>query len=1794
MLLNKCTLTNPVYDRVSLKQILAGLFCLLLTTASGVFGQAIISDPATVEQLMTHGEVTCDTANGSASQIRAEQRLTILGSSEFPNSLLQAQLQSIRTIACPVSRNGAFAELVDTPVALSMPCTAAIALEQAETAYDSGLFSAALEGYTSALECLENCEPTEVTDALTNSALVGRAGILARVGRMNELQALFDSMEGRAVTGRSGQILRNAREGLHMMRYQPDLAFMCGPIALQSIYKQMHGRPHADLHSEASTTKGVSLARLDTLSRQVGLELQIAFREPGAPLMSPAVIHWGLNHYAAILEERNGKYHVVDPTFAEDFWMSAVAIDAEASGYFMVPVGDLPTGWRTVTTEEAETVWGRGAVRARNTNSTRRSDSRTPQNRSGCGMAAYSAHLHMVSLNITDIPLAYTPPYGPEVAFELNYVERDISHLDTPLYGHMGPQWLYRFHSFLEFSLDTAANIHTATVTLPGGGRDTYMFEDASPDFAPPAQGGVVGLPSELNPETGTRLQAIYLSENGQPWELYLYRLLFPDGTFYTYDATALQGTRLYLSSITDTRGINSSLQFGYSELPSGAQRLETITDAAGGVSHLLYVDRLSEFPELDFNPSTTDPLRIIGFLDAAGRHAKIHYDAAGRLERIVDAVGIESIMAYDGDTDEIVGLTTPYGTSTFRRGSVEDDPNIFGWLEMEDALGRVERLEYTQHAPGVSPVDVNAPDAEQVLIRTRFSRQYRNTFYWDHQGWSMHPGDYTYAHIYQWLHDEMYALSTGVLESYKAPLESRVYYNYPGMTEPEDATLADMATLLFPSKIARVADDGSTWLETTDYNTMANVTREVDAAGRTVEIAYEPSVLLTPADIRPGSVRIADKEVAVYTYDNDQLPLLPTGVELAGEAPITLTYNSVGQPLTMTQDGDTFTYTYDQPDGVDGTKGNLLSVAAPANLGVLASFTYDAVNRVRTYTDAVGLKYTFDYDDLDRLVQTTFPDGSTEVSDYGGRLYPESLFDRLGRLTTWEYDDAGQLIAQTDWGVPTEAALQGVGAETTRYEWCDCGSLKALIDPAGNRTEWEHDVLGRVTEKQFANGQRRRYEYTPNLGRLARETKPDDVEISYTYAPVGDLLAVDFSDGSTPGLRYGYNTDFGWLETVSNVEPSTETILETVTYTYGDYADTVGAAAAGAGLLKTETGVLPDSTVDYYYDNKGYLIARELLNAAGNSLHYVIWPRDELSRVSSKLDWLGTHNYTYTGSSERMEQRVLSDQYSRIVEDFGYTSSAEGGRLQSLERRIDTGAPFVSYAYDHYADDNLKSITQTRAAEPSVETRYRYDAQLRLTHAESIVSGSTDNRYEYAYDRAGNRISVLSGEYAEHWSVDAANRLRAQAGLGQRRVVGTVSKPSHVKINGDYVPVDDNLRFEGFVDTLSTRDVTIEATDISGNVTTENYRFAKPQNTQANVYTHDPNGNLIEVENADGITRYTWDALDRLIGWEQLADDEPSGLRKEYHYDPVGRLSRIDTEDWDGVTWQPRTTQHYVFAGLERLLQRGADGLTSQKAYFEDGFIDTENGYLYGRDHLGSVVELLNAITGEILAIREYTPYGRIRTEEGTKQADFAWTGHFYDVDTGLHHAPGRVYDAALGRWLSADPYPDAELLPEGTNLYAYVGNDPINYIDLLGFCRSSKSSASSGRPPPPTQNSGSGTGGGKPPKKTASSASSSDGGSGNFGDISRKISNLIKGSKPGRATRGKTRQFDRQGGMNQANKDFDSLNPSNVRNIQNGGRAGNLSDGSKVNVRPNSKDGRPTLEILKGKNRIKFRFND
>jgi len=88
--------------------------------------------------------------------------------------------------------------------------------------------------------------------------------------------------------------------------------------------------------------------------------------------------------------------------------------------------------------------------------------------------------------------------------------------------------------------------------------------------------------------------------------------------------------------------------------------------------------------------------------------------------------------------------------------------------------------------------------------------------------------------------------------------------------------------------------------------------------------------------------------------------------------------------------------------------------------------------------------------------------------------------------------------------------------------------------------------------------------------------------------------------------------------------------------------------------------------------------------------------------------------------------------------------------------------------------------------------------------------------------------------------------------------------------------------------------------------------------------------------------------------------------------------------------------------------------------------------------------------------------------------------------------------------------------------------------------------------------------------------------------------VSTLRRRSTKGRSTKGKTTLYERRGGMNQANTDFDSLRPSNVQTRPGGIRTGTLQDGSKVTVRPNSTDGRPTLEVRKSNGRgDEFRYD-
>ena len=92
----------------------------------------------------------------------------------------------------------------------------------------------------------------------------------------------------------------------------------------------------------------------------------------------------------------------------------------------------------------------------------------------------------------------------------------------------------------------------------------------------------------------------------------------------------------------------------------------------------------------------------------------------------------------------------------------------------------------------------------------------------------------------------------------------------------------------------------------------------------------------------------------------------------------------------------------------------------------------------------------------------------------------------------------------------------------------------------------------------------------------------------------------------------------------------------------------------------------------------------------------------------------------------------------------------------------------------------------------------------------------------------------------------------------------------------------------------------------------------------------------------------------------------------------------------------------------------------------------------------------MIDAETGEIAQRLEYDEFGQVLEDTNPGFQPFGFAGGLYDADTGLTHFGLRDYDSETGRWISADPL----LFGNGqTNLYSYVMNDPVNYIDPTGL---------------------------------------------------------------------------------------------------------------------------------------------
>ena len=137
------------------------------------------------------------------------------------------------------------------------------------------------------------------------------------------------------------------------------------------------------------------------------------------------------------------------------------------------------------------------------------------------------------------------------------------------------------------------------------------------------------------------------------------------------------------------------------------------------------------------------------------------------------------------------------------------------------------------------------------------------------------------------------------------------------------------------------------------------------------------------------------------------------------------------------------------------------------------------------------------------------------------------------------------------------------------------------------------------------------------------------------------------------------------------------------------------------------------------------------------------------------------------------------------------------------------------------------------------------------------------------------------------------------------------------------------------------------------------------------------------------------------------------------------------------GVAQRYCQTRNSSQAAIRRDLREGEYNVT------------TGQKLVYMPDQLGSVRDVIDAMTGTRVASYDYTPYGAVARSSVTNGTDYQYAGLWAHTQSGLNLATFRGQDGVTGRWINRD------LIREtgGINLYSYSYATPTNLRDSSGL---------------------------------------------------------------------------------------------------------------------------------------------
>ncbi len=737
-----------------------------------------------------------------------------------------------------------------------------------------------------------------------------------------------------------------------------------------------------------------------------------------------------------------------------------------------------------------------------------------------------------------------------------------------------------------------------------------------------------------------------------------------------------------------------------------------------------------------------------------------------------------------------------------------------------------------------------------------------------------------------------------------------------------------------------------------------------------------------------------------ITTEYNGLSTTVRSGPEQRAKTTIT---NAIGQKVRIEEEEGTYTeYTYN-------SDGNLLTTQVANDTATIITLSYDEFGRKIGMDDPDMGQWSYHYNAFSQLTSQT---------------------DAKNQTTTTQYDILGRMISRT---IPEGTSYWVYGDNTAPQ-----GSIGKLLQESGHglAKDYSYDSLGRsVSTTTTITGQgtfTKECSYD-SLGRVKRITYPG----TQNFYTENQYNANGFLEAIT-GLRaHAEAHDYSALQplideatTLADDYLVKANELRTLGQYYQSqiayYQSLTGSGSISTGLQShlTQHQTQLSATVA-----QGQNLSPEFLGHLNNTI-------DELQTVTSLIN---TQTQSYEAIAEQLvvlaEQKLAAsdhsfqfvttlDHSSQVYSDYANESSTNtitywravdvyaSGRISA---EVYGNGIVNDYAYNQ-ATGQLQSIhSSLLVVDPIRHLEYQYDAYQNVTLRDDLVN---DIHETYDYDRLDRLTAthVNSHLYSHVADLNTTQRLSYDA-------FGNITYKSDV---GNY-PYGAGIAGLHAVTQAGGKNYSYDA---NGNMTSGDGRtiqwssFNKPTHIthhgRSATFSYGPNrARSMKVNHQSDTTLY------------------------------VGSLYERLSKNSGGID-----QKHYIYAGGQLV----AEHIVSSTE-------GTQTRYLH-KDTLGSI-DLVTDAYANVVDRRSFDSWGKLRSLPWRANASLndplylpqlpftnkGYTGHESVQEVDLIHMNGRMYDATLARFISADPHIQAGSLSQSYNRYSYVMNNPMKYTDPSGY---------------------------------------------------------------------------------------------------------------------------------------------